>query len=106
MYDIIIVGAGSAGCVMANRLSANPARRVCLIEAGPPDRNPFIHIPLGLALLARSRSLNWSYGTEPESELNNRRLYWPRGRVVGGSSSINAIARSLEATSKTHRPPT
>jgi choline dehydrogenase len=91
MHDIIIVGAGSAGCVMANRLSADPARRVCLIEAGPPDRNPFIHIPLGLALLARSRRLNWSYGTEPEPELNNRRLYWPRGRVLGGSSSINAM---------------
>jgi choline dehydrogenase-like flavoprotein len=91
MHDIIIVGAGSAGCVLANRLSADPARRVCLIEAGPPDRNPFIHIPLGLALLARSRSLNWSYATEPEPELDNRRLYWPRGRVLGGSSSINAM---------------
>ena len=91
MHDIIIVGAGSAGCVLANRLSADPARRVCLIEAGPPDRNPFIHIPLGLALLARSRSLNWGFATEPEPGLGNRRLYWPRGRVVGGSSSINAM---------------
>lgn len=91
MHDLIIVGAGSAGCVMANRLSADPTRRVCLIEAGPPDRNPFIHIPLGLALLARSRRLNWAFGTDPEPELNNRRLYWPRGRVLGGSSSINAM---------------
>jgi choline dehydrogenase-like flavoprotein len=91
MHDIIIVGGGSAGCVMANRLSANPARRVCLIEAGPPDRNPFIHIPLGLALLARSRRLNWAFATEPEPELEGRRLYWPRGRVLGGSSSINAM---------------
>jgi choline dehydrogenase-like flavoprotein len=91
MHDVIIIGAGSAGCVLANRLSAYPARRVCLIEAGPRDRNPFIHIPLGLALLARSRQLNWSYATEPEAGLNNRRLYWPRGRVLGGSSSINAM---------------
>jgi choline dehydrogenase-like flavoprotein len=91
MFDHIIVGAGSAGCVMANRLSADPGRRVCLVEAGPRDRNPFIHIPLGLALLARSRRLNWSFATEPEPELLNRRLYWPRGRVLGGSSSINAM---------------
>jgi choline dehydrogenase-like flavoprotein len=91
MHDVIIVGAGSAGCVMANRLSSDPSRRVCLIEAGPRDRNPFIHIPLGLALLARSRSLNWSYATEPEPALMNRRLYWPRGRVLGGSSAINAM---------------
>lgn len=91
MYDHVIIGAGSAGCVMANRLSADPARRVCLIEAGPADRNPLIHIPLGLALLARSRRINWAYATEPEAQLQGRRLYWPRGRVLGGSSSINAM---------------
>jgi choline dehydrogenase-like flavoprotein len=90
-FDYIIVGAGSAGCVLANRLSANPATRVCLIEAGPPDRNPMIHMPFGLAALAHMRWLNWGYETDPEPELGNRRLFWPRGRVLGGSSSINAM---------------
>ncbi len=90
-FDRIIIGAGSAGCVLANRLSANPATRVCLIEAGPPDRNPMIHMPFGLAALAHMRWLNWGYATNPEPQLQNRRLYWPRGRVLGGSSSINAM---------------
>jgi choline dehydrogenase len=90
-FDIIIVGAGSAGSVMANRLSATPATRVCLVEAGPPDRNPMIHMPFGLAALAHMRWLNWGYATEPEPELKHRRLFWPRGRVLGGSSSINAM---------------
>ncbi len=91
MYDYIIVGAGSAGCVLANRLSADPKKRVCLIEAGPRDRNPLIHIPLGLAVLARIKGVNWGYNTAPERHLNNRALYWPRGRTLGGSSSINAM---------------
>ncbi len=90
-YDYIIVGAGSAGCVLANRLSADPARRVCLIEAGGEDRHPMIHMPLGLAALARLRKLNWGYETAPEPELDGRCLYWPRGKVLGGSSSINAM---------------
>ena len=90
-YDYIIVGAGSAGCVLANRLSADPANRVLLLEAGPRDWNPFIHMPAGLAKLVNFKSLNWNYSTEPEPALNNRRLYWPRGRVLGGSSSINAM---------------
>lgn len=91
MYDFIIIGAGSAGCVLANRLSANPATRVCLLEAGGKDRSPLIHVPLGLALLARAKGLNWGYETQAEAALNGRRLYWPRGRVLGGSSSINAM---------------
>ena len=90
-FHYIIVGAGSAGCVLANRLSANSATRVCLVEAGPPDRNPMIHMPFGLAALAHMRWLNWGYETDPEPALNNRRLFWPRGRVLGGSSSINAM---------------
>ena len=91
MYDYIIVGAGSAGCVLANRLSENPQCRVLLLEAGGADRNPFIHMPAGLAKLVGNTRINWGYYTEAESALHGRRLYWPRGRVLGGSSSINAM---------------
>ena len=90
-FDYVIVGAGSAGCVLANRLSANPAHRVALLEAGGSDWNPFIHMPAGLAKLVTHRWLNWNFDTEPEPALGNRRLWWPRGRVLGGSSSINAM---------------
>ena len=90
-YDCIIVGAGSAGCVLANRLSEDPNRRVLLLEAGPSDWHPFIHMPAGLAKLAGNKSVNWDYSTEPEAQLDNRRLWWPRGKVLGGSSSINAM---------------
>jgi choline dehydrogenase len=93
-YDYIIVGAGSAGCVLAHRLSADPATKVLLLEAGPRDWNPFIHMPAGLAKLVNFKSLNWNYETEPEPALNNRKLYWPRGKVLGGSSSINAMCYS------------
>lgn len=91
MYDYVIVGAGSAGCVLANRLSADPSVRVLLLEAGPRDRHPFIHMPAGIAKLVNVRRLNWDYTTEPEPSLDGRRLWWPRGRVLGGSSSINAM---------------
>ena len=91
MYDYIIIGAGSAGCVLANRLSEDPAVRVLLLEAGPADRNPFIHMPAGLAKLAGNRRINWGYDTAPEPRLDNRALWWPRGKVLGGSSSINAM---------------
>jgi len=90
LYDYIIVGAGSAGCVLAERLSRDASHRVLLIEAGGPDRNPLIHIPLGAAALQRSK-LDWCYETEPEAELNNRRIKWPRGKVLGGSSSLNGM---------------
>ena len=90
-YDYIIVGAGSAGCVMANRLSENSNNKVLLIEAGGKDWHPFIHMPAGLAKLMYIKSINWNYETQPEKELNNRKMYWPRGKVLGGSSSINAM---------------
>ncbi|KSR18223.2 GMC family oxidoreductase [Pseudomonas aeruginosa] len=91
MYDYIIVGAGSAGCVLANRLSADPSKRVCLLEAGPRDTNPLIHMPLGIALLSNSKKLNWAFQTAPQQNLNGRSLFWPRGKTLGGSSSINAM---------------
>lgn len=90
-YDYIIIGAGSAGCVLANRLSADPAMRVLLLEAGGRDLNPLIHMPAGIARLVNNPRLNWHYYTDPEPHLNQRRLYWPRGKVLGGSSSINAM---------------
>lgn len=91
VFDHIIVGAGSAGCVMAERLSRDPANRVLLLEAGGRDSNPFIHIPGGLPHLVEDPRADWAYYTEPEPELMHRSLYWPRGRVLGGSSSINAM---------------
>jgi len=90
-YDYIIIGAGSAGCVLAGRLSENPANRVLLLEAGGGNWHPFIHMPAGISRLVSIKRLNWNYQTEPEPELNGRRLYWPRGKVLGGSSSINAM---------------
>lgn len=89
--DYIIVGAGSAGCVLANRLSANPTNRVLLLEAGGRDWHPFIHMPAGLAKLINNKRVNWDFHTEPEPNLGGRRLWWPRGKVLGGSSSINAM---------------
>jgi choline dehydrogenase len=90
-FDYIIVGAGSAGCVLAHRLTASGRHRVLLLEAGGEDRNIWIHIPLGYGKLFANPKVNWLYSSEPEPELNNRRIIQPRGKVLGGSSSINGL---------------
>jgi choline dehydrogenase len=90
-FDYVIVGAGSAGCVLANRLSANGKNSVLLLEAGPRDSNIWIHIPLGYGKLFKTRSVNWMYQTEPEPGLDGRSIFQPRGKVLGGSSSINGL---------------
>lgn len=90
-YDYVIVGAGSAGCVLANRLTEEPTRTVALIEAGPWDTNKWIHIPIGISYLLKGTNHNWFYKTESDPGMNNRSFYWPRGKVVGGSSSINGM---------------
>ncbi len=90
-YDFIVVGAGSAGCVLAERLTANGKFTVLLLEAGGSDLNLWIWMPIGYGKTFYKRSVNWMYLTEPEPELNGRVSYWPRGKVLGGSSSINAM---------------
>jgi len=91
MYDFVIVGAGSAGCVLANRLSADPEIKVCLVEAGPKDSSFMVHVPLGLIGMMHSKKMNWRYYTEQEPNLQGRKLFWPRGKTLGGSSASNAM---------------
>jgi choline dehydrogenase len=89
--DYVILGGGSAGCVLATRLSEEPGTSVTLLEAGPWDRNPWIHIPMGFARLYVTKKFDWNYQTEAEGELGGRSVYWPRGRVIGGSGSVNGL---------------
>ena len=90
-YDYIVIGAGSAGCVLAARLSEDPSTRVLLLEAGGRDSNPWIHVPVGYFKTMHNPATDWCYRTEPEPSLNGRSLDWPRGKVLGGSSSINGL---------------
>ena len=90
-YDYVIVGAGSAGCVLANRLTEDGKHSVLLLEAGPRDTNIWIHIPIGYGKTMNDPVVNWRLYTEPEPHLHDRKLYWPRGRTLGGSSSINGL---------------
>jgi choline dehydrogenase len=89
--DYVIVGAGSAGCVLANRLSENGKYSVCLLEAGPPDKSIWIHIPIGYGKTMFDKELNWGFYTDPDPNMLDRKIYWPRGKTLGGSSSINGL---------------
>ncbi|SEK08582.1 GMC family oxidoreductase [Paraburkholderia diazotrophica] len=90
-FDFVVVGAGSAGCVLANRLSEDGRYSVCLLEAGPADRYVWIHIPIGYGKTMFHPVYNWGFHTDPDPNMNNRKLYWPRGRTLGGCSSINGL---------------
>ncbi|MDE2070877.1 MAG: GMC family oxidoreductase N-terminal domain-containing protein, partial [Gammaproteobacteria bacterium] len=90
-FDYVIVGGGAAGCVLASRLSENPTVRVCLLEAGGEGRNWLVRVPFGMVLSVPTPFINWGFKTVPQTELNGRRLYQPRGRALGGSSAINAM---------------
>ena len=90
-YDHVIVGAGSSGCVLAARLSEDPQRKVLVLEAGPPDRFLWIHIPIGYGKTMWDKRVNWCFETDPDPGMDGRRIYWPRGKTLGGSSSINGL---------------
>ncbi|HEX6295467.1 MAG TPA: GMC family oxidoreductase N-terminal domain-containing protein [Burkholderiales bacterium] len=90
-FDYVVVGAGTAGCVMANRLTEDGKRSVLLLEAGPPDTNPWIHVPIGYGKTMHHAVLNWGFWTDADPNMNGRRIYWPRGRTLGGSSAVNGL---------------
>ena len=102
-YDYIIIGGGSAGCALANRLSADPANQVLVLEAGRKDWkwDVFIHMPAALTYPIGSRFYDWKYESEPEPFMNGRRVYHARGKVLGGSSSINGISTNASPPSAT-----
>ncbi|MDA8983963.1 GMC family oxidoreductase N-terminal domain-containing protein, partial [Planktomarina temperata] len=105
-FDYVIIGGGTAGCLLANRLSAEPNHRVLLLEAGKTDSYPWIHIPVGYLYCIGNPRTDWMYHTEPDAGLNNRVQRYPRGRVLGGCSSINGMiymrgqARDYDAWAK------
>lgn len=90
-FNYVVIGAGSAGCVLASRLSEDLATRVLLLEAGPPDRSLWIHLPIGYGKTMWSDTYNWRFNTAPDPNMNGRRIYWPSGKTLGGSSSINGL---------------
>ena len=90
-YDYVIVGAGSSGSALAGRLAADNKIKILLLEAGPKDHNPFVKLPIGYGKLFYDQNVNWKFNTEPEKNLYGKRMYWPRGKILGGSSSINAM---------------
>jgi hypothetical protein len=94
-FDYVIVGAGSAGCVLANRLSADGKHSVLLLEAGPKDNNIWIHVPIGYGKLFKEKSVNWMYQTEPEPGLGGRQVFQPRGKVLGGSMSAASMRTTI-----------
>ena len=97
-FDIVIIGAGSAGCIVANQLISKTNNKILLIEAGPSDKNPIIKIPLGYGMTFYNKKINWNFYSEKQNNLFKRQIYYPRGKVLGGSGSINAMvyARGLE----------
>ena len=98
-FDLVIVGAGSAGCIVANNIINNTKYKVLLIEAGPSDKNPVIQVPLGYGMTFYHKTMNWNFYSKIQTKLNNREIYYPRGKVIGGSGSINAMiyARGLKS---------
>ena len=98
-FDLVIVGAGSAGCIVANNIINTTNYRVLLIEAGPRDNNPAIQDPLGYGMTFYHKIMNWNFYSKTQTGLNNREIYYPRGKVIGGSGSINAMiyARGLKS---------